>query len=76
MEQQPGEEKSSNKKLLYDVNKSDLIIENEYCPHIYDHFLNTYMNSKFKKINISHIESEPDPKIENQDKKLIYIPNL
>ena len=76
MEHYPDKEKSTNKKLLFDVNKTDLIIENEYCPHIYDHFLNTYMNSKFKKINISHIESQPEPKLENKDKKLIYIPNL
>ena len=76
MESYQEKEKLSNKKLLFDVNKSEIIIENEYCPHIYDHFLNTYMNSKFKKINISNIESVPSQKIDNKNKNLIYLPNL
>ena len=74
-------EKINNKKLLFNVNKQDLIIENDYCSHIYDHFLNSYMNSKLKKINISHIETKPNSNDINNDnnnkiKNIIYLPNL
>ena len=44
---------SSQEKLLYDINNSSNSLEdNEYCPHIQNHFFNPYMNSILKKILI------------------------
>ena len=79
MENEVGQ--TNDKKLLFNINKQDLIIENDYCPHIYDHFLNSYMNSKLKKINISHIDTSnnqniPNTPNNNKNKNIIYLPNL
>ena len=84
MEAYPEKEKTTNQKLLYDINNQEIIIENEYCPHIFEHFLNPYLNSKFHKINLSHIElnNQPNPnntntnKDKDKDKHLIYFTNL
>ena len=35
------------KKLLYNLNDYDV---NDYCPHIFNHFLNPYLNSKCERI--------------------------
>ena len=79
MENYPNEE-TQNQKLLYDVNNNDITIENDYCPHIFDHFLNNYLNSKLKKINISKVktknQSSPTENEKKHDKHLIYFPNL
>ena len=68
---------SNKEKLLYDINNSDITIENEYCPHIFDHFLNTYMDSKLKRINISELESYNQNNTNlKKDIKIIYFRNL
>ena len=77
MEAYPEKEKPTNQKLLYDINNQEIIIENEYCPHIFEHFLNPYLNSKFQKINLSHIElNNQSNSNNNKDKHLIYFTNL
>ena len=38
-------------KPLYDIANQN--IKNDYCPHIFDHFLNTFLNSKCQKLNLS-----------------------
>ena len=68
MESIPEKETPSQKKLLYDINNTDITIENEYCPHLFDHYLNTYMNSKLERINISELETNSK---ENSNKKKI-----
>ena len=68
----------SKEKLLYDVNSSNYSLEeNEYCPHLFDHFLNPYMNSLFKKITISS-PSQNTTSNDNKSKKYdtIYSHNL
>ena len=62
---------SNKEKLLFDINNSlnSTLEENEYCPHIFDHFLNPYMNSIFKKILISPQQSNSTDK--NKDKDII-----
>ena len=77
MENYPSKDTNNNEKLLFDVNNSNVSIENEYCPHIFDHFLNTYINSKFLKLNISNLDS--NNKTNNnptKDDKIIYFKNL
>ena len=77
MEDEAG--KANKKKLLFNINNQDLIIENDYCPHIYDHFLNSYMNSKLKKINISQKDNSNKSNNSNiikNSKNTIYLPNL
>ena len=66
---------SNKEKLLFDINNSlnSTLEENEYCPHIFDHFLNPYMNSIFKKILISPQQSNSTDK--NKDKDIIYSHN-
>ena len=80
MENFPENENEPNSKLLYDVNNQEITLENEYCPHIFDHYLNNYLNYKFKKINISKIETKNQSSTKNKeekpDKHLIYFTNL
>lgn len=71
----------NDKKLIFDINKNELNIENEYCPHILNHFLNPCLNAKYKKINLSLNESTPqssssDAKNENDKEKIFYSRNL
>ena len=80
MESYPKESNtnSSKEKLLYDINSSNYSLEeNEYCPHIFDHFLNPYMNSIFKKITISS-PTQNSSTDNNKSKKhdTIYFHNL
>ena len=70
---------SKKEKPLFDINNSlnSTLEENEYCPHIFDHFLNPYMNSIFKKILISAPQqSNSTDKNKNKDKDIIYLHNL
>ena len=67
-------ENFSEKKLLYDVNNSDITIENDYCPHIFDHFVNSYMNSKLKIMTTENEEANTNNKHINN--KTIYFQNL
>ena len=71
-------EKSEN--LIFDINNPNLVIENEYCPHISNHFLNPYINSKYKKINLSLLVPNPKssdaPEKNVKDEKIIYSRNL
>ena len=77
MESIPEKETPSQKKLLYDINNTDITIENEYCPHLFDHYLNTYMNSKLERINISELEpNSKENSNKKKDKKIIYLRNL
>ena len=76
MENYPSKDTNNNKKLLFDVNNSTVSIENEYCPHIFDHFLNTYINSKFHKLNISNLDSKNTTNNATKDDKIIYFKNL
>ena len=75
--------KENSKKLLYDINNSDINIENIYCPHILNHFLNPFLNSKYEKINLSLLEtnsqnssSSSEQKQPEKDKKIIFSRNL
>ena len=68
----------SNKgKLLFDINNSAnaFIEDNEYCPHIFEHFLNTYTNSIFKKIAISNPAQGSDSNNKNKKYDIIYSHN-
>ena len=68
----------SNKgKLLFDINNSSnaFIEDNEYCPHIFEHFLNTYTNSIFKKIAISNPAQGSDSNNKNKKYDIIYSHN-
>lgn len=77
MESYPEKENSTYQKKLFDINNQEVIIENDYCPHIFDHYLNTYLNSKFHKINLSHMELNNQSDSNNKkDKHLIYFSNL
>ena len=78
MESYPEKEKATtNQKLLFDINNQEIILENDYCPHIFEHYLNTYLNSKFQKINLSHTDLNNQSKSNNlKDKHLIYFTNL
>ena len=75
-----NEENKDN--LLFDINKFQKRKKNEYCSHIFNHFLNPYLNSKNEKINISilsppstsAINSESQTK--NEKEKIIYSRNL
>ena len=67
-------ENFSEEKLLYDVNNSDITIENDYCPHIFDHFVNSYMNSKLKIMTTENEEANTNNKHINN--KTIYFQNL
>ena len=72
---QNDNEKSKIK--IFDINNPNLIIENEYCPHISNHFLNPYINSKYKKINLSILEPIHDTQEKKEkDEKFIYSRNL
>ena len=44
MEEYPKE--IHQEKLLYDVNNLNKNIVNDYCPHLFDHFLNKLFTSK------------------------------
>ena len=71
----PNNNISSNKKPLFDINNSCSLIENEYCPHILNHFLNPYLNTILKKIQLSSTSQ----KDQSNQKKLppeIYSRNL
>ena len=67
---------SNKEKLLFDIKNSanSIIEDNEYCPHILEHFLNPYMNSIFKKILISSSQQTNE---DNKNKKydIIYSHN-
>ena len=64
-------------KLLYDINNSKNYLEdNEYCPHIQNHFLNPYMNSIFKKITISPPSNPAKPNDTNKKNEILYFHNL
>ena len=81
MESDSPKKPENQKKLIFDINKSDVKIENEYCIHIFDHFLNPYLNSKYKKIDLSLLESAPqsktDDKMQNKkENKILYSRNL
>ena len=76
MESIPEKEKSTNQKKLFDINNEEIIIENDYCPHIFDHYLNTYLNSKFHKINLSHIDLNNQSNANNIKDKYLYFTNL
>ena len=68
---------SANKKLLYDINNSTYSIEdNEYCPHILNHFLNPYMNSILNRITISSPSDKTDSKNNPKKTESIYFHNL
>ena len=47
MESINNNESQDMKKLSYNANGFYI---NDYCPHIFDHFLNPYLNSKCEKI--------------------------
>ena len=69
------------KKLLFNIDLSNLRIENQYCPHIFNRFLNPYLNSKYEKINLSILESDSQKETDSQSKKekddkIIYSRNL
>ena len=55
--------------LLYDITNQNQIIQNDYCPHIFNHFLNPLLNSKYQKLNI------PDHKTP-KDNNQFYFRNL
>ena len=81
MESNSPKKKEKQKKLIFDINKSDIKFENEYCIHIFDHFLNPYLNSKYKKIDLSLLESTPQSKTDNKiqntkENKIFYSRNL
>ena len=81
MESDSPKKKEKKKKLIFDINKSDIKFENEYCIHIFDHFLNPYLNSKYKKIDLSLLESTPQSKTDNKiqntkENKIFYSRNL
>jgi WD40 repeat protein len=76
MENYPSKDINNKEKLLFDVNNPNVTIENEYCPHIFDHFLNEYMNSKFNEINISHLDSNNQANNNKKDNRIIYFKNL
>ena len=44
----------TEEKLLFNINNQNISIEETICPHIYKHFLNPYMNYKFKKVKIEN----------------------
>ena len=68
---------SFQEKLLYDINNSKNYLEdNEYCPHMQNHFLNPYINSIFKKITISSPSNPPKPNDTNKKNESLYFHNL
>ena len=67
-------ENFSEEKLLFDIKNSDITIENDYCPHIFDHFVNSYMNSKLKRMTTETEEASLNNKHINN--KIIYFQNL
>ena len=67
-------ENFSEEKLLFDIKNSDVTIENDYCPHIFDHFVNSYMNSKLKRMTTETEEASLNNKHINN--KIIYFQNL
>ena len=67
-------ENFSEEKLLFDIKNSDITIENDYCPHIFDHFVNSYMNSKLKRMTTENEETNINNKHINN--KIIYFQNL
>ena len=81
MESDYTEFSSKDKKILFDINNSkNDNIEYKFCPHIYNHFLNPFLNSTFEKINLSEEESKfkiSSGKSENKEKtKILYTRNL
>ena len=82
MEEFSSKNIEKQKKPLYDINASNIKIENQYCPHIFNHFLNPYLNSKYEIINLSILEPnsqqtlpESEPK-KDKEEKIIYARNL
>ena len=67
-------ENFSEEKLLFDIKNSDITIENDYCPHIFDHFVNSYMNSKLKRMTTETEETNINSKHINN--KIVYFQNL
>ena len=67
-------ENFSEEKLLFDITNSDITIENDYCPHIFDHFVNSYMNSKLKRMTTENEEKNVNNK--NMNNKIINFQNL
>ena len=66
---------NENKKLIFDINNTNNNIEYKYCPHIKNHFLNSFINSSFEKINLSPPENTLKEKEKTQN-KFLYINNL
>ena len=81
MESDYTEFSSKDEKILFDINNSkNDNIEYKFCSHIYNHFLNPFLNSTFEKINLSEEESKfkiSSGKSENKEKtKILYTRNL
>ena len=83
MENIPQKNNETQKKeLLFNINKSNIKIENQYCPHIFNLFLNPYLNSKYTKINLSPLESDSQLSLsetqskKEKEEKIIYSRNL
>ena len=78
----PKNSEITKNKLLFDINKSNINLENQYCPHIFNHFLNPYLNSKYEKINLSLLESDSQlsssetKSKKEKEEKMIYTRNL
>ena len=70
-------EKSSRGKLLYDISNSTKFLEdNEYCPHILNHFINPYVNSILKRIAISSPSEANKQNNTNKKYESIFFHNL
>ena len=81
MENISPENKDNKNIILFDINKYYIKTENEYCSHIFNHFLNPYLNSKCEKINLSLLTPKPgyrtsESKPKNEKEKFIYSRNL
>ena len=83
MENIPQKNNETQKKeLLFNINKSNIKIENQYYPHIFNLFLNPYLNSKYTKINLSPLESDSQLSLsetqskKEKEEKIIYSRNL
>ena len=77
MESDYTEFSPEGEKILFDINNSkNDNIKYKFCPHIYNHFLNPFLNSSFEKINLWEEESKFKVSRENQKtkkKQNIYI---
>ena len=81
MESDFTEFSSQNEKILFDINNSkNDNIECKFWLHIYNHFLNPFLNSSFEKIKLWEKESKfkvSSGKSENKEKtKYLYTINL